>query len=99
MRNHYNTAEISSALASLREFIQDYEEKDGIQRVGDISDLVDKADVIEFCMNKQRNVPANAVKQFKLFGKMEWIKFCNTCGTRLDSEQGCFCPKCGQRFC
>ena len=25
--------------------------------------------------------------------------YCRSCGTMVDSEQGYYCPKCGQRFC
>ena len=89
---------MSNTLSCLRIFKQEYKEENSMLTVGDIRNLIDKIDLIEYCINKQKSIPLKKEKHFKLFGKIEWFTYCGSCGKMVDSKQGCFCPKCGQKF-
>lgn len=95
----YSQAEIGSALSCLRIFKQAYKEENGTITVGDMRDLIDKINLIEDCVKKQKNIPTNDKKQFGLFGKMKRIKHCRICNTVVDKTCEQFCFNCGQRFC
>lgn len=99
MNFDYSQIEINSALGCLMAFKQAYKEEDGVITIGNIRDLIDKIDLIEKCVRKQKNIPADAEKHFKFFGKMEWVKYCPSCGTILHPENDQkFCSMCGQKF-
>ena len=90
---------ISSTLSCLRTFKQAYKEENGVINIGDIRDLIDKIDLIESCVNKQKEIPTDNEKEFSLFGKMKWNHFCPSCGAVFHKENGQFCSKCGQKCC
>lgn len=92
-------SDYSRVLCLLDEFKRAYKEENGVLTVGNIENLVNYVELIKDCVNKRRDKPTKNEKIFKLFGKMEWIKYCSSCGAMVDSEQGYYCPKCGQRFC
>ena len=95
----YNQSEIGSALTCLRTFKEAYKEENRVISIGDIKDLIDKIDLIEDCIKKQKNIPTNDEKQFGIFGKRKRIKHCRICNAVVDATYGQFCSECGQRFC
>lgn len=92
-----NISEICDALTCLRNLKQDYEANRII--IGNIENLVDQIEFLEYCVNKQKRVPTKEMVDAKIFGKPKKIKYCRTCETKVDEGQGYFCPKCGQKFC
>ena len=97
MRNYKRIEDINNTLFYLREFKQAYKEENGVITVGDIRTLIDRIDLIEECIKKQKDIPIRRRKQFKLFGKVERTKHCRLCDTMLEYVN--YCPECGQRFC
>ena len=95
----YSRAELGSALCCLRTFKQAYSEENGKVTIGDIRDLIDRIDLLEYCVKKQKDIPTDAERHFSFFGKMKWIKRCRSCKTIVNSIHGQFCPNCGQKFC
>lgn len=94
----YGMGDVSNALFILSIFKEQYTEKDGVITIGDIRNLIDNIDLMKCCLGKQKPIPANYEAQYKLFGELEYIPYCNSCGRRLYPKQGSFCPKCGQMF-
>lgn len=92
-----NVSEVCEALTCLRNLKQSYETNRII--IGDIEDLVDQIEFIEYCVNKQKRIPTKEMIDTKFFGKPKKIKYCGVCETKVDEGQGYFCPKCGQKFC
>ena len=93
----YSQAEIGSALTCLRTFKEAYKEENGVISIGDIRDLIDKIDLIEDCVKKQKDVPIEKEIQFGLFRK-KLVYCCRLCGAEINYD-GQFCSECGQKFC
>lgn len=95
----HNEINLSSALIALDNYRRGYKVEHGTITVGDIEGLIDNIDFIIACVKKQKAIPTNDKKYYKMFGKMEWIKCCRTCDSIVDISNGQFCSKCGQKFC
>lgn len=95
----FRMSDLSMVLCLLEEIKRTYKNKDGILTVGNIEELVNYVELIKDCVYKRREKPAKNEMIFKPFGKIKWVKCCSSCGSRVDSEKGYYCPNCGQRFC
>ncbi|MGN1177023.1 MAG: hypothetical protein ACI4S1_16385 [Roseburia sp.] len=96
---NYNQDKINSAICCLMDFKKSYKENNGTITIGDIRDLINNIDFIEKCVKKQKYIPTNAEKHFKLFGKMEWVEYCPSCSNIIHSGKGQrYCSNCGQKI-
>lgn len=89
-------AELANTLSILRIFKYAYKEENGVITIGEIKDLVDKIDLIEKCVCKQKRRPIHIKRTVGIFGRTNEHYNCPSCLSEIEEVQN-YCPVCGQK--
>lgn len=90
-------SELSETLSILRIFREAYKEENGVVTIGEIQDLVDKINLIEKCVQKQKHKPMKIERTVGIFGRENKVYCCGSCLSEV-SVNHIYCPICGQKM-